>query len=103
MFALEIPIDRRRLFSLKGTVVDLKKRKNKRLLCQKISIIRWLGANRPVAGAQAPKPAGSEANRAHRLSRAAGFEPESQAQRCALSPLHYWCSSKTNDACIFRL
>ena len=64
MFTLEIPIDRRRLFSLKGTVVDLKKRKNKRLLYQKTFIIKWLGANRPVAGALAPKPAGSEANRA---------------------------------------
>ena len=39
---------------------------NKRLQYQKISTIRWLGANRPVAGAQAPNPAGSEANWAYR-------------------------------------
>ncbi len=44
---------------------------------KKISTIKWLGANRPVAGAQAPNPAGTEANSLTPL-RAAGFGPESR-------------------------
>ena len=62
---------------LTGNVRDFTQ--NKRLQYQKISTIRWLGANRPVAGAQAPNPAGSEANEdLTLLRRLLGVEPESQ-------------------------